>query len=81
MKCTLFSSYCKTIYTRCKMQRVLFYISRSISRVLSRTTIYLDPGLPLGSSHLLGTAGPACMSLHGVAPDRVYSVAMSPWDG
>ena len=31
----------------------------SISRVLSWTAIYLDPPLPTGSSHLLGTAGPA----------------------
>ena len=61
--------------------RPFLYMSRPVSRVLSRTTIYLGPLLPMGSSHLLGTAGPACMSLHGVAPDRVYSVAMSPWDG
>ena len=60
---------------------VILYMSRSVSRVLSRTTIYLDPSLPTGSSHLPGTAGPAWMSLRGVAPDRVYSVAMSPWDG
>jgi len=40
------------------------------------------PPLPTGSSHLLGAAGPACMlPFHGVAPDRVYSVHMSPCDG
>ncbi len=44
------------------------------------TAIYLAPQLLTGSSHLLGTAGPACMSLHGVAPNRVYIVKpMSPW--
>ena len=37
-------------------------------------------GLPLltGSSRLLGTAGPACVFLHGVAPDRVYSAPLLP---
>ena len=43
--------------------------------------IYLDPGLLPGSSHLLGTAGPASCPTHGVAPDRVYSTPMSPWGG
>ena len=37
--------------------------------------------LPACSSHLHGTAGQACVSLHGVAPDRVYSVLVSPRDG
>jgi len=46
------------------------------------TAIYLVPQLLKGSSHLLGTTGPVCMSLHGVAPDRVYIVKpMSPWAG
>ncbi len=46
------------------------------------TTIYLGLPLPTGSSHLRGTAGPACVSpFHGVAPDRVYSVHVSPRDG
>ena len=59
-----------------------FAMSRPVSRVLLKTTIYLAPPLPTGSSHLLGTAGPACVSpYHGVAPDRVYSVHMSPCDG
>ena len=59
-----------------------FCMSRPVSRVLSRTTIYLALPLPTGSSHLLGTAGPALKSpFHGVAPDRVYSVHMSPCDG
>ncbi len=59
-----------------------FRMSRPVSRVLSRTTIYLALPLPTGSSHLLGTAGPALKSpYHGVAPDRVYSVHMSPCDG
>ncbi len=57
------------------------YAIRSISRVLSSTAIYLDPGLLLGSSHLLGTAGPASSPTHGVAPDRVYSTPMFPWGG
>ena len=34
-------------------------MSWPVSRVLSRTTIYLALPLPTGSSHLLGTAGPA----------------------
>ena len=63
-------------------KKLLFYMSRPVSRVLSRTTIYLALPLPTGSSHLLGTAGPAFKSpYHGVAPDRVYSVHMSPCDG
>ncbi len=45
------------------------------------TAIYLAPGLLLGSSHLLGTAGQAYCPTHGVAPDRVYSTPMSPWGG
>ena len=58
-------------------------MSKPVSRVLSlKTTIYLGLPLPTGSSHLLGTAGPACVSpCHGVAPDRVYSVHVSPRDG
>ena len=48
--------------------------SGPVSRVLSfKTAIYLGAPLPVRSSRLPGTAGPACMSLHGVAPDRVYS--------
>ena len=59
-----------------------FGASRPISRVLSfKTAIYLDAPLPTRSSRLPGTVGPTCMSLHGVAPDRVYSIPMSPWDG
>ena len=34
-------------------------MSRPVSRVLLKTTIYLGPSLPAGSSHLLRTAGPA----------------------
>ena len=37
-------------------------MSRSVSRVLLKTTIYLDLPLPAGSSHLLRTAGPAMRS-------------------
>ena len=48
--------------------------SGPVSRVLSfKTAIYLDALLPTRSSRLPGTAGPAYASLHGVAPDRVYS--------
>ena len=51
-----------------------FGASGPVSRVLSfKTAIYLDAPLPTRSSRLPGTAGPACVSLHGVAPDRVYS--------
>ncbi len=48
--------------------------SEPVSRVLSfKTAIYLDAPSPARSSRLPGTVGPTCMSLHGVAPDRVYS--------
>ena len=51
-----------------------FGASRPVSRVLSfKTAIYLDAPLPTRSSRLPGTVGPTCVSLHGVAPDRVYS--------
>ena len=53
---------------------LLLHCSKPVSRVLSfKTAIYLDALLPIRSSRLPGTAGPAYMSLHGVAPDRVYS--------
>ena len=49
--------------------------SKPVSRVLSfKTAIYLDAPLPIRSSRLPGTVGPTYVSLHGVAPDRVYSV-------
>ena len=41
------------------MIRWLFCVSGPVSRVLLKTTIYLDLPLPAGSSHLLRTAGPA----------------------
>ena len=44
------------------MIRWLFYVSGPVSRVLLKTTIYLDLPLPAGSSHLLRTAGPAMRS-------------------
>ena len=48
--------------------------SKPVSRVLSfKTAIYLDVPLPIRSSRLPGTIGPIYVSLHGVAPDRVYS--------
>ena len=37
-------------------------MSRPVSRVLSRTIIYLGLPLPTDSSHLLRTAGPAMCS-------------------
>ena len=40
----------------------LLFASCPISRVLSRTTIYLGQWLPIGSSHLLRAAGPAMCS-------------------
>ena len=50
------------------------YLAReTVSRVLYLTVIYLDAPLPVRSSHLLRTAGPAICPFHGVAPDRVYS--------
>ena len=52
----------------------VLWCSKPVSRVLSfKTAIYLDAPLLTRSSRLPGTAGPACVSLHGVAPDRVYS--------
>ena len=51
-----------------------FGASEPVSRVLSfKTVIYLDALLPVRSSRLHGTVGPTYMSLHSVAPDRVYS--------
>ena len=40
--------------------------------------IYLGGTLPSRSSHLPGETGPVYAPLHGVAPDRVYSSALSP---
>ena len=37
----------------------VIYASKSVSRVLCYAAIYLDPPLPMGSSRLPGTAGPA----------------------
>lgn len=51
-----------------------FGASKPVSRVLSfKTAIYLGASLPVRSSRLLNTAGPAYVCSHGVAPDRVYS--------
>ena len=55
--------------------------SKTVSRVLYLTVIYLDTLLPECSSHLPRTAGPAMCPHHGVAPDRVYSIGQSPADG
>ena len=50
------------------------YLAReTVSRVLYLTVIYLDAPLPVRSSHLLRTAGPAICPFHGVAPDSVSS--------
>lgn len=49
----------KKIKQPTEMLRWLLYVSRPVSRVLLKTTIYLDLPLPAGSSHLLRTAGPA----------------------
>ena len=51
----------------------ILYASKTVSRVLYSTVIYLDVLLPARSSHLWEAAGPACCFHHGVAPDRVYS--------
>ena len=61
------------------------YASKTISRVLYLTVIYLDVPLPVRSSHpgsgraSLGTRSPC--SHTGVAPDRVYSIGHSRADG
>ena len=52
--------------------------SSPVSRILLKMAIYLGVTLPSRSSHLPGEAGPAYIPLHGVAPDRVYSGALSP---
>jgi len=58
------------------------YASKTISRVLYLTVIYLDVPLPVRSSHpgsgraSLGTRSPC--SHTGVAPDRVYSDGLFP---
>ena len=69
-------------------------MSKTVSRVLYLTVIYLGGLLPDRSSHLLenGRAGLTAAgrsmrpprdlrSLHGVAPDRVYSIGLFPADG
>jgi len=76
------STLCRQLETADAYAPLSLHMSRSVSRVLSETTIYLGLPLPTGSSHLLRTAGPALTSsYHGVAPDRVYSVHVSPRDG
>ena len=52
--------------------------SKTVSRVLYLTVIYLDVPLPARSSHLPEAAGPAMCFHHGVAPDRVYIDGQSP---
>lgn len=52
--------------------------SKTVSRVLYLTVIYLDAPLPVRSSHLPEAAGPAMCFHHGVAPDRVYIDGQSP---
>ena len=58
-----------------------YHTSKTVSRVLFLTAIYLDTLLPMCSSRLLRTAGPAICPRHGVAPDRVYSGALFPGTG
>ena len=62
---------------------VLFRIpmSKTVSRVLYWTVIYLGGLLPDRSSHLLENSRAGLMFSHGVAPDRVYSIGQSPADG
>lgn len=59
-----------------------FLVTKPVSRVLSRTVIYLGLPLPASSRHLHRTRGPRLQtelpSCHGVAPDRVYRAAQSP---
>lgn len=55
--------------------------SKTVSRVLYLTVIYLGGLLPDRSSHLLENDRAGQSSLHGVAPDRVYSIGQSPADG
>ena len=63
----------------------IFHASKTVSRVLYLTVIYLDVPLPVRSSHpgsgraSLGTQSPC--SHTGVAPDRVYSIGHSRADG
>ena len=55
--------------------------SKTVSRVLYLTVIYLGGLLPDRSSHLLEDGRAGLVSSHGVAPDRVYSIGQSPADG
>ena len=55
--------------------------SRTVSRVLYLTAIYLGGLLPDRSSHLLENSRAGLMFSHGVAPDRVYSTGQSPAGG
>ena len=52
--------------------------SKSVSRVLYLTVIYLGAALPLRSRHLPEAAGQAVCFHHGVAPDRVYRTGPFP---
>ena len=59
--------------------------SKTVSRVLYLTVIYLDASLPIRSSHpgsgRASLGGRTPCSHTGVAPDRVYSIGQSPADG
>ena len=62
-----------------------FGVSKTVSRVLYLTVIYLDVPLPARSSHpgsgRASLGGRTPCSHTGVAPDRVYSIGQSPADG
>ena len=55
--------------------------SQPVSRVLLKRPSVCGLRLLAGSSHLPRAAGQAMCSLHGVAPDRVYSAVVSPRGG
>ena len=59
--------------------------SKTVSRVLYQTVIYLDVPSPVRSSHpgsgRASLGGRTPCSHTGVAPDRVYSIGQSPADG
>ena len=57
---------------------LFIYASKSVSRVLYRTVIYLGLALPPSSVPPPRDSRAGYVSLHGVASDRVYTAVMSP---
>ena len=56
------------------------HLSRPVSRVLSRVTIYLFLPLPAGSSDYMGADEQPLCSAVNLASDGVYRLPASPWE-